>query len=119
MESKIELSSIKEKSDNKVIKKDAKPIKPAFSTRNVLNIFSNNDLIRKIEGLKNHNKIIVNNKTNNVIDLSESKNKLKINISGNVNKENHDNNMKKALSKNNITNVININNNVTNNVNVG
>lgn len=124
------MSHLRDKSDIKLIQKDGNPNKPAFSTRNVLNLFTNNDLIKKIECLKNNNKIIVsnNNKGSNVIDLSESRNKLRINVLGNVNnnaKENthsHDNNVlkSKASGKSNVYgNVININNNVTNNINIG
>lgn len=124
LESNIELANLRDKSDIKVNRKEANPSKPAFSTRNVLNIFSNNDLIKKIECLKAHNKIIVNNKANKVIDLSDSKNKIKINILSNGNKDNthHDNNVvkNKASGKNNaMSNVITINNNVTNNINIG
>lgn len=120
IDSKIDLGAPKEKnSDNKVIRTNPNPSKPAFSTRNILNIFNNNDLIKKIDNLKGrNNKIVINSKTNNIIDLSDSK--LKINILGNANKENNESNIKKT-SKNNVTkvtNVININNNVTNNINI-
>ncbi len=125
--SNIELIGLRDKCsdvlNSKLIRKDQNAVKPAFSTRNVLNVFSNNDLIKKIECLKSHKKLIVNIKGTNVIDLSEHKNKLKINVLGSGNKENsyNDNILKsKASGKNNaMGNVITINNNVTNNINIG
>jgi len=85
----IELAHLEDKSEGKNVRRDSKQnvSKPAFSTRNVLNLFNNNDIVRKIEGLKNHNKLVINNNVN-YIDLSNSKNKLKIKISTNGNKEN-------------------------------
>ena len=114
----IELSQLDEKLEMRLLnaKKDGSrpPIsKPAYSTRNVLNIFNNNDLLKKIESLKNtNNKIIIsNNKHNNNHsgDLSNSKAKIRINVAG-TNKEN---NTYQDLFKKNITtshkNVLNVN----------